>query len=247
MQLRCSVADVKCVVKVSRVSKTFTQANTHIHALKDVSLETYQNELLMIVGPSGCGKTTLLSVIAGTLRFDSGSIELFGAPLETLSESEITAFRRKNIGFIFQQFHLIPTLSCAENIAIPLLLNGHTRHQSLEAANKMLTLVGLKERGDNPPRKLSGGEQQRVAIARAIVHHPKLIICDEPTSALDAETGHKIMILLANIAKEEDRSVIVVTHDNRIFEYANRITQMNDGQIMAVKTQAALQSNGTPP
>lgn len=217
---------------MENVNKSFKQGNYEIEALKNVNLTAHYHELLMIVGPSGCGKTTLLSVIAGTLRPNSGKIAVFQKQIQNLSENELTAFRLETVGFIFQQFHLIPTLSCIENISIPLLLRGCKLHETEEKAAALMEKMGLKGREYERPKNLSGGEQQRIAIARALIHEPKLIVCDEPTSALDEETGCRIMDLLKRLAKEDERCVLVVTHDNRIFNYADRMAKMNDGKIL---------------
>jgi putative ABC transport system ATP-binding protein len=221
-------------VQVRNVHKTFGQGDAAVHALKGVDFQAREGELLMIVGPSGCGKTTLLSVIAGTLQFDRGDVEVFGSPLHKMSKSEVTSFRARNIGFIFQQFHLIPALTCVENISVPLLINGVDRAGAQAKGNHLLEYVGLGGRSNDLPTKLSGGQQQRVAIARALVHEPKLVICDEPTSALDKETGAKIMELLRDVARAPGRSVIVVTHDPRIFHFADRMTEMEDGRVSRV-------------
>lgn len=220
---RSSVADVS----VEKVSKTFEQGGDVLHVLRDVYFTAKRGELVMIVGPSGSGKTTLLSVIAGTLRPDSGKIRLFDFALEDKTNAEITRFRRSNVGFIFQQFHLIPTLTCGMNVAIPLLLNGWDYQEALKEAFKALQEVELAAKFESLPKSLSGGQQQRVAIARALIHKPQLIICDEPTSALDAESGSRIMELI----RPQGRIVIVVTHDSRIFKYADRIVKMDDGVI----------------
>ena len=216
------------------VSKTFGTGEAKTHALKGVNFDARQGELLMIVGPSGCGKTTLLSVIAGTLEFDSGEVDVFHAALHGMNKGDITSFRGQNIGFIFQQFNLIPTLSAVENVSVPLLINGVARSRAEKKANEVLELVGLAGRGNDRPTNLSGGQQQRVAIARALIHEPKLIICDEPTSALDKDTGQKIMELLRDVARAPGRCVIVVTHDNRIFQFADRMTEMEDGRVSRV-------------
>lgn len=222
-------------VHVRSVSKTFRSGTIDVHALKDVNFDAREGELLMIVGPSGCGKTTLLSVIAGTLRFDKGEVDVFNYSLHDMNNDAITEFRKKNIGFIFQQFHLIKTLNILENISIPLMLNGYSRSIALEKADIMLEKVGLKGRGYERPSNLSGGQQQRVAIARALVHEPRLLICDEPTSSLDAESGAHILELMTEIAKTPERCVIVVTHDSRIFKYADRVAKMDDGRVMAIE------------
>jgi putative ABC transport system ATP-binding protein len=221
-------------VHVRNISKTFGEGEARVQALKGVNFDARNGELLMIVGPSGCGKTTLLSVIAGTLEFDAGEVDVFGSPLHAMSPNDITEFRAKNIGFIFQQFHLIPALTCAENISVPLLINGVRAKEAEAKAERLLETVGLKGRGKDVPSKLSGGQQQRVAIARALIHDPRLVICDEPTSALDKETGARIMELLRDVAKSPDRCVIVVTHDPRIFHFADRMTEMEDGRVANV-------------
>lgn len=219
-------------VDVKGVYKQFHQGGDCIDALKNVSLQAHLGELLMIVGPSGCGKTTLLSVIAGTLFFDKGEVVLFDHSLHQLSPKEITHFRRQYIGFIFQQYHLIRTLTCLENVMVPLLLNKINPTKAQQQAAVALEKVGLKGREKDYPRKLSGGQQQRVAIARALVHEPRLIICDEPTAALDADTGQRVMDLMKEIASQPDCCMLVVTHDNRIFKYADRMVEMDDGQVV---------------
>ncbi|GDY23740.1 ABC transporter ATP-binding protein [Verrucomicrobiota bacterium] len=221
-------------VHVRNVTKTFGTGDARTQALKGVNFDTRLGELLLIVGPSGCGKTTLLSIIAGTMQFDSGEIDVFENRLHTMDKPAITDFRRRDIGFIFQQFNLIPTLSCLENISVPLLLNGVSRRDAEARAREAMKLVGLETKTREHPTNLSGGQQQRVAIARALVHEPRLIICDEPTSALDKDTGAKIMELLHDVAKAPNRSVIVVTHDTRIFRYADRMTEMEDGRVQRV-------------
>lgn len=229
-----SSSENNLAIHVRHVSKQFCQGGDCIDALKDVNFDTKLGELLMIVGPSGCGKTTLLSVIAGTLRFDSGEIDVFNYPLHKLTDKQITSFRRENIGFIFQQYHLIKTLNCMENISVPLLLNGVKRVEAEERSAEFLAKVGLKGRERESPRNLSGGQQQRVAIARALVHEPKLVICDEPTAALDAESGARVLELMVEIARQPERCVVLVTHDSRIFKYADRIARMDDGRVLSI-------------
>lgn len=219
-------------VDVKGVFKQFRQGGYCIDALKNVSLQAFLGEILMIVGPSGCGKTTLLSVVAGTLFFDKGEIDLFGHPLHRLGQKEITRFRQRHIGFIFQHYHLIRTLNCLENVSVPLLLNQVNPTEAKERAAKALEQVGLKGREKDFPRKLSGGQQQRVAIARALVHQPRLIICDEPTAALDAEMGYRVMDLMKEITNQPNCCILIVTHDNRIFKYADRIVKMDDGRVI---------------
>src|SRR5262245_16272576 len=205
-------------VKTNGVNKGFGQGESRTEVLKEVNFEARMGELLMLVGPSGCGKTTLLSVIAGTLGADRGEVQVFDAPLHRLDKKSVTQFRAANIGFIFQQYNLIPTLNCVENVSVPLRIQGHKAAFAEKKAAEMLEAVGLGKRMHHRPNMLSGGQQQRVAIARALVHEPRLIICDEPTAALDSENGAKVMDILKNAAAKPDRCVIIVTHDNRIFK-----------------------------
>ena len=226
------------VIDVRAVEKSFGDGPDRIHVLKQVALQAHTGEILMLVGPSGCGKTTLLSAIAGTLRVDAGNIEVFGSALETMSGGALTRFRATHIGFIFQQFNLIPTLTVAENVGIPLLIQGVSAGKALDRSRAILDKVGLGARWKERPNKLSGGEQQRVAIARALVHEPPLVICDEPTAALDARNGEIVLELFRQVARSPDRAVIIVTHDSRIFPYADRIARMDDGEIVEVSEQA---------
>ncbi len=218
-------------VKTNTVCKGFGQGETRTEVLKEINFEARLGELLMLVGPSGCGKTTLLSIIAGTLGVDRGEVEVFNSPLHQLNKEAVTRFRADNIGFIFQQYNLIPTLNCIENVSVPLRIQGQKAAFAEKKAAEMLVAVGLEKRMHHRPNMLSGGQQQRVAIARALVHEPRLIICDEPTAALDSENGTKVMEFLSHAARRPDRCAIVVTHDNRIFKYADRMTFMEDGRI----------------
>lgn len=227
----------RIVVDVRALEKSFGEGPNRIHVLKQVSLQANTGEIMMLVGPSGCGKTTLLSAIAGTLKVESGTIHVFGSPLEKMSNSALTDFRAKNIGFIFQQFNLIPTLSVAENVGVPLLIQGYSNRVAIKRAREILEKVGLGDRWKERPNKLSGGQQQRVAIARALVHEPPLVICDEPTAALDARNGEIVLDLFREVARSANRAVIIVTHDNRILSYADRIARMDDGEIVEVIEQ----------
>ena len=199
-------------------------------------------ELTMLVGPSGCGKTTLLSVMAGVLNATGGEVHVLGEHLNALSGDRLVQFRRKNLGFVFQQFNLLPALTAAENASIPLLASGLPRKPSVERAAQLLTELGMGDRTEAYPSQLSGGQQQRVAFARALVHEPRLLVCDEPTSSLDAETGHQVMELLASHAVRSGRATIVVTHDNRVFQFADRIARMEDGHITGVTLRAKEES-----
>jgi putative ABC transport system ATP-binding protein len=226
------------VVDVRAVEKSFGEGANRIHVLKQVDFQALAGEITMLVGPSGCGKTTLLSAIAGTLKVESGEINVFGSSLEKMSGASLTKFRARNIGFIFQQFNLIPTLTVAENVGVPLLIQGVSSGKALKRSREILEQVGLGARWKERPNKLSGGQQQRVAIARALVHEPPLVICDEPTAALDAQNGEIVLELFRQVARSADRAVIIVTHDNRIFSYADRIARMDDGEIVEITEQS---------
>src|SRR5579863_3744600 len=221
-------------VRCRGVTKTYGAGDASVMALRGIDLEVRRGELLMIVGPSGCGKTTLISVIAGILDQDSGQCEVLGHDWKQLGQGERTRFRGLSIGFVFQLFNLLPALNAVENVSVPLLINGMARNKAEAHAEEVLEAVNLGSRLDALPGKLSGGQQQRVAIARALVHQPKLIVCDEPTSNLDHETGRSVMELLRDIARSPDRALIVVTHDPRIFEFADRIAHMDDGKIIKI-------------
>ncbi len=222
------------------IVKAFGQGDARTLALKGADFEAREGELHLIVGPSGCGKTTLLSVVAGTLQSDEGEVSVLGTRITGLSSAEVTRFRCRHIGFIFQQFNLISTLSLIENVSVPLLLNGAGRREAEEKAAEHLRQVGLAGKERQSPTQLSGGQQQRVAIARALVHEPRLVICDEPTSALDSVTGHQIMDLLSGAARAPGRCVLIVTHDPRVYGYADRISEMEDGRVTGVHAGSSL-------
>jgi putative ABC transport system ATP-binding protein len=224
----------KVAVRVGGVTKEFGSGGAVTRALRGVDLDIPYGELLMLVGPSGCGKTTLVSIVAGTLEPTAGDVAVLGQDLVRMSNGRKVKFRRDNVGFVFQAFNLLPALTAAENAAVPLLIAGWNRRRAVEAAADVLDQLGMGDRLANLPSELSGGQQQRVAIARALVHEPRLLVCDEPTSALDAENGRITMELIQKIAVQPDRVVIVVTHDTRVYSFADRIASMEDGRIGSV-------------
>lgn len=233
-------------IRCTGLSKSYGSGDTSVPALRGVDLEAYMGEMLIISGPSGCGKTTLLSIACGTLKPDAGRIELFGQDLGALDPNALAGLRRKDVGFIFQQFNLVPTFRARENVAVPLIIAGMSYGKALRKADEMLGALGLAERTRRFPAQLSGGQQQRVAIARALVHQPRLIICDEPTSSLDAAAGHAAMQILRDSALAKDRCVVVVTHDPRVFGFGDRVVTMEDGRITQVRSQVASKDGFSP-
>ncbi len=222
-------------VMAKELIKWFGEEDAKTYAVRGVSFDAHFGEMLYIVGPSGSGKTTLLSMISGILRPNTGSVVVEDKDIWSLTSDEIADFRLNTVGFVFQDYHLFPRLTTLENAAIPLILKKLDWNESMQVAAKFLEIVGLKERAHLPPVKLSTGEQQRVAIARAIASSPDLLIFDEPTASLDGETGRRILDFVKKNILNESRCIIIVTHDNRIFEYADRIMKMSDGKIVDVK------------
>jgi putative ABC transport system ATP-binding protein len=218
------------------LTKAFGDGDSKIMALRGVDMDVYSGQMSLLVGPSGCGKTTLISIIAGLLDPTDGDVMVLGEHLRKLKGTRLVNFRGKNIGFVFQQYNLLPALTAAENAAVPLLIAGRRRREAVARAQEVLVSVGLGDRGHSLPSQLSGGQQQRVAIARALVHEPRLLVCDEPTAALDAQSGRTVMELLRRVAVQPGRAVIVVTHDSRVFEFGDRIITMSDGRIEKTET-----------
>ncbi len=229
-------------VQCRGVEKAFGNGGGRVLALRGVDLDVRYGGMTLLVGPSGCGKTTLLSVIAGLLNSTSGEVKVLGEEIEQMPGRQQILFRRQNIGFVFQQYNLLPALTAAENGAVPLLAAGMPRRKAVEEAKRLLVTLGMGERVNALPKQLSGGEQQRVALTRALIHKPRLVVCDEPTAALDADTGHTVMELLAAEAVRPERAVIVVTHDSRIFSFADTIARMDDGRILGVDSELHTQS-----
>jgi putative ABC transport system ATP-binding protein len=217
------------------VTKEFGQGEMRTLALRGVDLEAEAGRMTLLVGPSGCGKTTLISIIAGLLDPTGGEVSVLGQDLGTMTGRQLVSFRGQNIGFVFQQYNLLPALTAAENAAVPLLIAGRPHAEAVRRASEVLANFGLGDRIHALPSQLSGGQQQRVAIARALVHQPRLLVCDEPTSALDAQSGHNVMELLRRVALQPGRAVIVVTHDSRVFDFGDRIVHMSDGRVESVE------------
>lgn len=220
------------------VTKEFGTGDAKVQALRGVDVDIQYGEMTLLVGPSGCGKTTLISIMAGLLDPTAGEVSLLGQDRRNLRGSRLVRFRAENIGFVFQQYNLLPSLTAVENAAVPLIIRGVRRAEAIERAMAMMTEVGLKERARALPSQLSGGQQQRVAIARALVNEPRLLVCDEPTAALDAHSGRTVMDLIKRVTVREDRAVIVVTHDNRVFDLGDRIIAMSDGLVVPSSVEA---------
>ncbi|HUL10639.1 MAG TPA: ABC transporter ATP-binding protein [Methylococcaceae bacterium] len=221
-------------VKADQLVKWFGEDEARTFAVREASFEAYFGEMLYIVGPSGSGKTTLLSMISGILRPNSGSVVVEEKELWKLTSQQIAEFRLNRIGFVFQDYHLFPRLTTVENVAIPLILKKQDWNEAIRLADECLDVVGLKDRAHLPPVKLSGGEQQRVAIARAIAGRPDILVFDEPTASLDGDTGRKIVEFIKRNILNDRRSIIIVTHDDRIYEFSDRILKMEDGKITGV-------------
>jgi len=217
------------------VTKEFGTGETRVRALQDVDLNISYGCMTLLVGPSGCGKTTLISIMAGLLDPTAGEVILLGQSRQQLTGRRLVRFRAENIGFVFQQYNLLPTLTAAENVAVPLIIRRHARKEAIEQAADMLAAVGLGDKCHSRPAQLSGGQQQRVAIARALVNRPRLLVCDEPTAALDARSGRNVMDLLRKTTVQPDRAVIVVTHDNRVYDFGDQIVSMSDGRVDSIE------------
>lgn len=225
------MSDRSPAISVQNICRDFRAGEQTLRVLNGISVDIYPGELTFLIGESGSGKTTMISIIAGILYPTEGAVLLFGKDIYRLRDSDLVRFRLANIGFIFQQYNLIPSLSAAENAAVPLIAAGMERTEAVSRSIAVLEQLNVADQANKFPNQLSGGQQQRVAIARALVHQPRLIVCDEPTAALDADSGRRVMDLLREVALSSDRSVIIVTHDNRIFDLADRILTIEDGRI----------------
>ncbi len=227
------------MLELERACKHYSTPAGEIRAVDDVSLVIHASELVALFGPSGSGKTTLLLLAAGLLRCDSGVVCFEGHNLGALSKRDVLEYRRTKLGFVFQNFNLVPGLSGEENVALPLLLRGVHRDEAHKRALAALESVGLLARASHSPAKLSGGEQQRAAIARALVGEPKLVLADEPTGNLDSETGDAVLDLLSALPRERGAACVLVTHDARVARYADRVLALRDGRLVAYDPQIA--------
>jgi len=222
-------------MRATELVKWFGEGDAKTVAVRGVSFDAWFGEMLFIEGPSGSGKTTLLSLISGILRPNSGTVLVEDKDLWNMTSDEIADFRLNKVGFVFQDYHLFPRLTTVENVAIPLILKRREWNESINETMKYLEIVGIKDRALLPPVKLSGGEQQRVAIARAIASRPDILIFDEPTASLDGDTGRRIVDFVKKNILNDKRCIIIVTHDSRIFEYADRIMKMEDGRLIGIE------------
>ncbi len=222
------------VVSLRHATKAYRTEAGDVYALRDVNLDLYPGEMVVILGPSGCGKTTLLNAVGGLDSVTSGDIVIDGTNIATFNDQELTRFRRERIGFVFQFFNLIPTLTARENVLLAAELVAKPRD-----VDKVLDEVGLGERGHHFPAELSGGEQQRVAIARGLVKNPPILLCDEPTGELDFETGRKILVLLHSLTHELKQTVLLVTHNIAISRMADRIVRLRSGEIVSDEVNAS--------
>ncbi|MBA7615991.1 Bacitracin export ATP-binding protein BceA [subsurface metagenome] len=220
------------IIKAAGVHKTYDTGKIKVHALRGVDLDIMEGEMVAVMGPSGCGKTTLLNCLSGLDRIDAGEVYVKGNLIPKMSDEQRTRFRAEEMGFIFQAFNLLPVLSVAENVELPLLVSGVKQSQARKQAEEVLELVNLTEQKDQRPAELSGGQQQRVAIARALVNEPAIVWGDEPTGNLDSETSADIMALLCRLNKEKSQTFVLVTHDIAVGRKTDRIIRMADGEIV---------------
>jgi len=228
---RSAPCDAEAAICARGIIREFEAGQTTIRVLHGIDTDIRSGELTYVVGESGSGKTTLISIMCGILFPTEGEVKVFGTDIYKLTDTELVNFRLENIGFIFQQYNLIPSIDAAANAAVPLIAKGMPVDEARERAKLLLDKLNIGNQADKLPRQLSGGQQQRVAIARALVHEPRLVVCDEPTAALDARSGRRVMDLLREVAVAPDRACIIVTHDNRIFDLADRIIVLEDGRI----------------
>ena len=222
-------------IEAKDLSKWFGEGEIRTNAVQKVAFDAHFQEMLFIVGPSGSGKTTLLSIISGILRPNQGTVKIKDQDIWSLSADKLADMRLNTVGFVFQDFHLFPKLTTAENVAVPLILKRRKWDEAIKEAMQALEKVDLTQRAELSPQKLSGGEQQRVAIARAIVSKPDILVLDEPTASLDGDTGRKIVEFVKRDILNPQRCIIIVTHDDRISEFADRMIKMEDGKVIEIE------------
>ena len=225
----------KPLISIKNVRKIYKMGEEKIMALDDISLDIYKGEIVCFLGKSGSGKSTFLNMVAGLEKPTKGSIIIGGVPLHKLNENQVTLFRQKNIGFIFQAYNLLPMLTTFENVVYPLLLRGMSKKERDERAKKAISEVGLEGYENRKPNQMSGGQQQRVGIARALVVNPKIIFADEPTGNLDTKTTDSVMNIILEKVRSNDQTLIIVTHDNSIAEYADKVVTIQDGNILKIE------------
>ena len=225
------MGNMKSAIAVRQLTKEYDEGATGTLALRGIDLDVHPGELLMLMGPSGSGKTTLLSIMGCILTATSGSVQVAGREVVGLSEKQLPALRLEHIGFVFQGFNLFPTLTAGENVELMLDLKGINAAKAKKRAQELLERVGLLEKYDSFPADLSGGQKQRVAIARALAGDPGIVLADEPTAALDSHTGRTVMQMISDLAHKRDRAVVIVTHDSRVVDFADRIVRIEDGTI----------------
>ena len=226
---------VKRVISVKNLYKLYRVGDSVVHALDGVSFEIYEGEFCAIVGTSGSGKSTLLNMLAGLEKPTKGEVVIAGQHVEKMNEDELVRFRRENVGFIFQSFHLIGTMNALENVSMPLMFKGEPRKTRMAKADRMLDMVNLKKHKKHLPNQMSGGQQQRVGVARALVADPQIVFADEPTGNLDSHTSEDVMRLMQRIVREQNRTLVMVTHDNHLAEYADRVFHISDGSIIRIE------------
>lgn len=227
------------IVELERVEKVYHGAHSGVAALRDVSWSIDPGDFVALMGPSGCGKSTLLHVIGAMDRVTSGIVRVDGRNLSQLDDTELTLLRRRQVGFVFQFFNLLPTMTVAENIALPLLMDGEPRSQALACARKLADRVGLTARLRHYPAELSGGEMQRAAVARAVVHRPRLVLADEPTGSLDSENGRQVLTLITELNRELDVTILLATHDHDVAKATNQQVTMRDGRLQLPSPNAS--------
>lgn len=232
------------VIQVKKLYKIYRVGENKVRALNGVDLTIYRGEFCSIVGTSGSGKSTMLNMLAGLEKPTKGEIVIAGQHLEKMSENELVKFRREHVGFIFQSFNLLGTMDAVENVALPLMFRGVPKKERLEKADKMLDLVGLSKHKDHRPNEMSGGQQQRVGVARALVLDPEIIFADEPTGNLDSNTSAEVMRLMQKVVRERNQTLVMVTHDNHLASFADRIFHIIDGQIVKIEDNRDRNRNG---